>query len=178
MRPDKVLTKNDESTTALPERFGKALKAESDEAATGMDLFSAAWRLLSFGREGLPRMARVVLLHMPDHVVQREHNREVVFAGAEDHKRCLDDLQELSSTLGVRVYAYCLMPNYLNALLRAGAGRGGRGGGQVNEGPGGPATQYRNRLEGPSGSAVRRALQVQPGADGDGTAGLHTVDRT
>ena len=38
-------------------------------------------------------MARVVLRHMPDHVVQRGHNRQVVCAGAEDYKRCLDDLR-------------------------------------------------------------------------------------
>ena len=33
----------------------------------------------------MPRMARVVLPHMPHHVVQRGHNREVVFAGVEDY---------------------------------------------------------------------------------------------
>lgn len=32
----------------------------------------------------MSRVARVVLPHMPHHVVQRGHNRQVVFAGVED----------------------------------------------------------------------------------------------
>ncbi|WP_369773294.1 transposase [Thioalkalivibrio sp. ALM2T] len=56
-------------------------------------------------------MARVVLPHFPHHVVQRGHNRQVVFAGDEDYERYLEDLRELSSALEVRVYAYCLMTN-------------------------------------------------------------------
>ena len=40
----------------------------------------------------MPRMARVVLPQYPHHVVQRGHNRQVVFAAGEDYQRYLDDL--------------------------------------------------------------------------------------
>ena len=65
----------------------------------------------------MPRMARVVLPHMPHHVVQRGPNRQAVFAGAEDCERYLEDLRELSSGLDIRVYAYCLMTNHVHLLL-------------------------------------------------------------
>jgi len=68
----------------------------------------------------MPRMARVVLPHMPHHVVQRGHNRQVVFAGDEDYERYLEDLRELSSALDIRVYAYCLMTNHVHLLLGPG----------------------------------------------------------
>ena len=68
----------------------------------------------------MPRMARVVLPHMPHHVVQRGHNRQVVFAGAEDYERYLEDLRELSAALEIRVYAYCLMTNHVHLLLGPG----------------------------------------------------------
>ena len=62
-------------------------------------------------------MARVVLPHMPHHVVQRGHNRQVVFVGAGDYERYLDDLRALSSALDLRGYAYCLMTNHVHRLL-------------------------------------------------------------
>ena len=37
----------------------------------------------------MPSVARVVLPHVPHHVVQRGHNRQVVFAGDEDYARYL-----------------------------------------------------------------------------------------
>jgi len=65
-------------------------------------------------------MARVVLPHMPHHVVQRGHNRQVVFARADDYERYLEDLRELRAALEVRVYAYCLMTNHVHLLLGPG----------------------------------------------------------
>lgn len=43
----------------------------------------------------MPRMGRVVLPNYPHHVVQRGHNRQVVFAAAEDYQRYLTDLRDL-----------------------------------------------------------------------------------
>jgi putative transposase len=57
----------------------------------------------------MPRKGRVVLPNHPHHVVQRGHNRQVVFAVAEDYQRYLADLRELKDVFGVKVYAYCLM---------------------------------------------------------------------
>lgn len=41
----------------------------------------------------MPRMERVVLPSYPHHIVQRGHNRQVVFAQEEDFRRYLVDLK-------------------------------------------------------------------------------------
>ena len=68
----------------------------------------------------MPRMARVVLPHYPHHVVQRGHNKQVVFAHPGDFDSYLADLQELKTALGVKVYAFCLMTNHVHLLLAPG----------------------------------------------------------
>lgn len=57
-------------------------------------------------RESMPRMARVVLPHMPHHVAQRGHNRQAVFAEEGGRERYLQDLRELSAAPEVRAYVY------------------------------------------------------------------------
>ncbi len=56
----------------------------------------------------MPRTGRIVLPHYPHHIVQRGHNRQVVFAEPADYERYLSDLRELKEALGIKVYAYCL----------------------------------------------------------------------
>ncbi|VVP79575.1 hypothetical protein PS914_02073 [Pseudomonas fluorescens] len=68
----------------------------------------------------MPRTGRVVLPNYPHHVVQRGHNRQVVFADTDDFKRYLSDLRELKEAFGVKVYAYCLMTNHVHLLLAPG----------------------------------------------------------
>jgi putative transposase len=65
----------------------------------------------------MPRTSRVVVSDYPHHVVQRGHNRQVVFVGAGDHERYLAALAELKVALGVKVYAWCLMTNHVHLLL-------------------------------------------------------------
>ena len=98
----------------------------------------------------MPRMGRIVLPNYPHHVVQRGHNRQVVFAAAEDYQRYLTDLRELKDALGVKVYAYCLMTNHVHLLLAPGDSTTGLG--QLMKGLAARATRYRNRLEGRSGT--------------------------
>ena len=57
----------------------------------------------------MPRVGRVVLPGYPHHIVQRGHNRQVIFAQDEDCVGYLENLQELKITFGIGVYAYCLM---------------------------------------------------------------------
>lgn len=90
-----------------------------------------------------------MLPHFPHHVVQRGHNRQVVFVGPEDFERYRDDLRELSSVLDVRVYAYCLMTNHVHLLLGSGemwprwsADEGTRGQGHAVPQPSGRADRY------------------------------------
>ncbi len=54
----------------------------------------------------MPRVGRVVLPDYPHHVVQRGHNRQVVFAQDEDCGGYLENLHELKMTFGIGVYAH------------------------------------------------------------------------
>ncbi len=92
----------------------------------------------------MPRMGRLVLPNYPLHVVQRGHNRQVVFAVAEDYQRYLRDLRELKDAWGVKVYAYCLMTNPVHLLLAPGTSAAGLG--QLIKALAARATRYRNRL--------------------------------
>mgnify|MGYP006147734373 FL=1 len=89
----------------------------------------------------MPRVGRVVLPTYTHHVVQRGHNRQVVFAAAEDYQRYLTDLRELEDVFGLKVYAYCLMTNHVHLLLAPGDSVAGLG--QLMKAL---AARYRNRL--------------------------------
>lgn len=53
----------------------------------------------------MPRVGRVVLPDFPHHIVQRGHNRQVVFAQEVDFKNYLDNLHELKTLYGIQVFA-------------------------------------------------------------------------
>ena len=108
----------------------------------------------------MPRMARVALPHTPHHVVQRGHNRQVVFVGAEDFERYLEDLRDLSSELGVQVYSYCLMTNHVHLLL--GLGEEVAAMGRLMKALAARATRYRNGLEGRSGTLWEGRYKSSP----------------
>lgn len=99
----------------------------------------------------MPRTGRIVLPGYPHHVVQRGHNRQVVFAASEDFRRYLDDLRELKDQFDVRVHAYCLMTNHVHLLLVPGE-NSPSGMARLMKTLAGRATRYRNRLEGRSGT--------------------------
>ncbi len=108
----------------------------------------------------MPRMARVVLPHMPHHVVKRGHNRQAVFAGAEDYERYLEDLRELSSALDIRLYAYCLITNHVHLLLCPGEEVAAMG--RLMKALAARATRYRNRVEGRSGTLWEGRYKSSP----------------
>ena len=60
----------------------------------------------------MPRTARVVLPNTPHHIVQRGHNRQVVFVSDEDYQYYLENLRGSNDKLGCRVYGCCLMTNH------------------------------------------------------------------
>ncbi|MBA3015591.1 MAG: transposase [Desulfobulbaceae bacterium] len=68
----------------------------------------------------MPRRARIVLPNCPHHVIQRGHNRQVVFASDDDYLFYLDTLQEWKTALGCKVYAYCLMTNHIHLVIDPG----------------------------------------------------------
>ncbi len=93
----------------------------------------------------MPRMGRIVLPNYPHHVVQRGHNRQVVFAAEQDYQRYIADLRELKDAFGIKVYAYCLMTNHVHLLLAPSEAIAGLG--QLMKALAARATRYRNRLE-------------------------------
>ncbi|WP_278387804.1 transposase [Pseudomonas oryzihabitans] len=98
----------------------------------------------------MPRIGRIVLPNYPHHVVQRGHNRQVVFAAKQDYQRCISDLRELKDVFGVKVYAFCLMTNHVHLLLAPDEAITGLG--QLMKALAARATRYRNRLEGRTGT--------------------------
>ena len=68
----------------------------------------------------MPRQARVVIPNIPHHIVQRGHNRQVVFAAYEDYFYYLVNLLELKSLLACKVYSYCLMTNHVHLIIDPG----------------------------------------------------------
>ncbi|MDB6145130.1 MAG: transposase [Pseudomonas sp.] len=101
------------------------------------------------GEITMPRTARIVLPDHPHHVVQRGHNRQVVFTGEDDFVRYLTDMRELKETFGVKVFAYCLMTNHVHLLLSPDTPSGL---GQLMKALAGRMTRYRNKLDGRSGT--------------------------
>ncbi len=108
----------------------------------------------------MPRMGRVVLPNYPHHVVQRGHNRQVVFASEADFIHYLNDLRELKIMFDVRVYAYCLMTNHVHLLLSPGEAIAGMG--QLMKALAARATRYRNKLEGRSGTLWESRYKSSP----------------
>jgi putative transposase len=65
----------------------------------------------------MPRTGRVILPNYPHHVVQRGHNRQVVFPQSSDYRYYLDTLLEWKTGYDIKVYAWCLMTNHVHLVL-------------------------------------------------------------
>jgi putative transposase len=68
----------------------------------------------------MPRCSRLVLPNSPHHIIQRGHNRQVIFAGDDDYSYYLNNLREWKIELGCKVYAYCLMTNHVHLVVDPG----------------------------------------------------------
>jgi putative transposase len=68
----------------------------------------------------MPRKARVIVPNCPRHIVQRGHNRNVVFVGDDDYQYYLENLIEAKQEYGIKVYAYCLMTNHVHLVVEPG----------------------------------------------------------
>ena len=53
----------------------------------------------------MPRKARGLIPHYPQHLVQRGHNRQAVFVEAENYQYYLNNLLEWKTELCIRIYA-------------------------------------------------------------------------
>lgn len=107
----------------------------------------------------MPRTGRVVLPKYPHHVVQRGHNRQVVFADPADYRYYLNTLAEFKETLDVCVYAFCLMTNHVHLLLAPDTQSGL---GQLMKRLAGRQTRYHNRAEGRRGTLWESRYKSSP----------------
>ncbi len=108
----------------------------------------------------MPRIGRVVVPNHAHHVVQRGHNRQVVFAEDGDYRYYLDTLKRWKKEYGVKVYGYCLMTNHVHLVLEppeevAMLGR-------LMKRLAGRQTRYVNRLEGRSGTLWESRYKSSP----------------
>ena len=98
----------------------------------------------------MPRTARIVIADYPHHIIQRGHNRGVVFASDEDYLYYLENLKEWKNKLGCKVYAYCLMTNHVHLIVDPGENKKNLA--QLIKRVAGRQTRFTNKLEKRSGS--------------------------
>ena len=65
----------------------------------------------------MARLARVVAPGLPHHVTQRGNRGQQTFFGEDDYREYLSLLAQWSGEFGVRIWAYCLMPNHVHLIL-------------------------------------------------------------
>jgi putative transposase len=108
----------------------------------------------------MPRHARIVLSNCPHHIIQRGHNRQVVFVDDEDYLYYLDTLKEWKRELGCKVYAYCLMTNHVHLVVDPGENAENLG--LLMKRLGGRQTRYVNRVEKRTGSLWEGRYKSSP----------------
>ncbi|MBA3976138.1 MAG: hypothetical protein C0504_18175 [Candidatus Solibacter sp.] len=64
----------------------------------------------------MPRVARVVIPEVAHHMTQRGTGRQMVFYTRGDRVSYLRLLKENSERAGLRILAYCLMPNHIHLI--------------------------------------------------------------
>ena len=57
----------------------------------------------------MPRIARIVGIGYPHHIIQRGNNRQTIFFDQEDRRLYLNWLEKYSLECGCTVHAYCLL---------------------------------------------------------------------
>lgn len=108
----------------------------------------------------MPRSARVVVPNLPHHVIQRGHNRSVVFADDADFLLYLDNLRRLKEDFKCRVYAYCLMPNHVHLVIDPGEEAGSLG--LLMKRLAGRYTRFVNRVEDRTGTVWEGRYRSSP----------------
>jgi len=64
----------------------------------------------------MPRIARIVGIGYPHHIIQRGNNRQDIFFDQEDRRLYLKWLEKYSLECDCTVHAYCLMKNHVHLL--------------------------------------------------------------
>ena len=108
----------------------------------------------------MPRHARLVLPNCPHHIIQRGHNRQIVFVSDDDYQYYLDNLREWKTELGCKVYAYCLMTNHVHLVIDPGSDPANLG--LLMKRLAGKQTRFVNMLEKRSGSLWEGRYKSSP----------------
>lgn len=108
----------------------------------------------------MPRVGRVVLPDHPHHIVQRGHNRQVVFAQEGDFGVYLENLREMKADCGIQLYAYCLMTNHVHLLVQPGDAIAELG--RFMKALSARMTRYYNRLERRTGTLWESRYKSSP----------------
>lgn len=108
----------------------------------------------------MPRTSRIVLPDCPHHIIQRGHNREVVFTSDDDYLYYLENLKEWKERLSCKVYAYCLMTNHVHLIVDPGARVENLS--LLMKRLSGRQTRFVNRLEGRSGTLWEGRYKSSP----------------
>lgn len=64
----------------------------------------------------MPRRPRIILLNVPQHIIQRGNNRTACFYADEDYVRYLDWLKEYADKTDCQIHSYVLMTNHVHLL--------------------------------------------------------------
>jgi len=108
----------------------------------------------------MPRTARFVVPNTPHHIIQRGHNRNVVFSSERDYTYYLDNLHEWKQALDCRVYAYCLMTNHVHLIVDPGPDPDSLG--LLMKRVAGRQTRYINKIKGRSGTLWEGRYKSSP----------------
>jgi putative transposase len=62
-------------------------------------------------------MARAVAVGLPHHITQRGNYRQQVFVTDNDYAQYMQWLHQYSQRYGLKIWAYCLMPNHVHFIV-------------------------------------------------------------
>ncbi|MCU0757873.1 MAG: transposase [Steroidobacteraceae bacterium] len=108
----------------------------------------------------MTRRSRLCIPNLPHHIVQRGHNRHVVFSSDADRLAYLSTLAEFRRELGVKVHAWCLMTNHVHLVVDPGEDRANLG--RLMKRLAGRHTRRVNRIESKTGTAWEGRYKCSP----------------
>jgi len=108
----------------------------------------------------MPRKARIVVPNTPHHIVQRGHNKQVVFVSDDDYQYYLENVFEWKEQLNCKVHAWCLMTNHIHLIINPGNDMDNLG--KLMKRLAGKQTRYVNRLEKRTGSLWEGRYKSSP----------------
>lgn len=108
----------------------------------------------------MTRKGRIIVPSTPHHIIQRGHNKNVVFVSEEDYTYYLDNLKEWKKALDCKVYAYCLMTNHVHLIIDPGSDLNALA--LLMKRVAGRQTRYVNKQEGRSGTLWEGRYKSSP----------------